>query len=368
MFFGEHEHSIDDKNRLTLPARFRDLLADGVVLARGLEGQVDVYPREGWRVNVESRLAELDSLSREARDLRRFFYAGMADCELDKQGRVLVPPALARHASLEKAVVTAGVYDHLARIGGRLREGLVAAGTRHGFAVQAPGEDAVFGLRFTARRPLRTWMDLTSADKDLGWRFAMALLARGLLVNPNHQATACIIGMVLAVGLAVEARGRVERGETRPHMPWWYAGLAGCLLLIVPLSTARAGMPIAFASLALQFPDLAVQQLEHAFKKLGLRGAAIGAITSAPTPLAHSMGASPTIAVASVKNFGRKRCTAPLMTAFFNSSTDASPASPPRSSIASLKYTSMMMPVSVAMPKQAMYPTHTATLRFTPHR
>ena len=73
----------------------------------------------------------------------------------------------------------------------------------------------------------------------------------GLLVNRNHQATACIIGMVLAVGLAVEARGRVERGETRPHMPWWYAGLAGCLLLMVPLSTARAGMPIAFASLAL---------------------------------------------------------------------------------------------------------------------
>ena len=81
----------------------------------------------------------------------------------------------------------AGIYDHLARIGARLREGLVAAGTRHGFAVQAPGEDAVFGLRFTARRPLRTWMDLTTADKDLGWRFAMALLARGLLVNPNEK-------------------------------------------------------------------------------------------------------------------------------------------------------------------------------------
>ena len=62
----------------------------------------------------------------------------------------------------------------------------------------------------------------------------------GLLVNRNHQATACIIGMVLAVGLAVEAQGRIERGETRPHMQWWYAGLAGCLLLMVPLSTARA--------------------------------------------------------------------------------------------------------------------------------
>jgi glutamate-1-semialdehyde 2,1-aminomutase len=80
-----------------------------------------------------------------------------------------------------------GTYERLARTGARLREGLVAAGKRRGFDVQAPGEDAVFGLRFTARRPLRTWMDLTSADKDLGWRFAMELLARGILVNPNEK-------------------------------------------------------------------------------------------------------------------------------------------------------------------------------------
>ena len=72
----------------------------------------------------------------------------------------------------------------------------------------------------------------------------------GLLANTNHQATACIIAMVLAVGLAVESRLRVERGETRPHMPWWYAALAGCLLLMVPLSTARAGMAIALPALA----------------------------------------------------------------------------------------------------------------------
>ncbi len=72
----------------------------------------------------------------------------------------------------------------------------------------------------------------------------------GFLVNMNHQATACIIGMVLAVGLAAEAHGRVERGETRPQMPWWYGGLAVCLLLMVPLSTARAGMAIALPALA----------------------------------------------------------------------------------------------------------------------
>ena len=80
-----------------------------------------------------------------------------------------------------------GVYDRLARIGARLRAGIVEAGTRHGFAVQAPGEDAVFGVRFTDRRPLRTWMDLTTADKDLGYRWAIELLKRGLVVNPNEK-------------------------------------------------------------------------------------------------------------------------------------------------------------------------------------
>ena len=53
--------------------------------------------------------------------------------------------------------------------------------------MQAPGEDAGFGVRFTSRRPLRTWMDLTTADKDLGWRWARELIRRGVLVNPNEK-------------------------------------------------------------------------------------------------------------------------------------------------------------------------------------
>jgi glutamate-1-semialdehyde 2,1-aminomutase len=80
-----------------------------------------------------------------------------------------------------------GVYDGLHRVGAKLRAGLVAAGERHGFALQAPGEDAVFGVRFTDRKPLRTWMDLTTANKDLGLRWALELLRRGLLVNPNEK-------------------------------------------------------------------------------------------------------------------------------------------------------------------------------------
>jgi glutamate-1-semialdehyde 2,1-aminomutase len=80
-----------------------------------------------------------------------------------------------------------GIYDHLHRIGARLRAGMVEAGHRHGFPVQAPGEDAVWGIRFTERKPLRTWLDLTTHDKDLGWRWAIELMKRGLLVNPNEK-------------------------------------------------------------------------------------------------------------------------------------------------------------------------------------
>ena len=113
MFFGEHEHTIDDKNRLTLPARFRSAFAGGVVLTRGLDTCLDVYTRTDWDALVEARLAPLDPFSREARDLKRFFFSAAADAELDRQGRVLVPPALTRHAKLGRDVVVAGVHDHL---------------------------------------------------------------------------------------------------------------------------------------------------------------------------------------------------------------------------------------------------------------
>ena len=94
--------------------------------------------------------------------------------------------AAAGLAAIE-ALSQPGVYAHFQRIGSRLRKGMVESGTRHGFAVQAPGDDAVWGIRFTDRQPLRTWMDLTTADKDLGWRWAIELMKRGLLVNPNEK-------------------------------------------------------------------------------------------------------------------------------------------------------------------------------------
>jgi MraZ protein len=113
MLLGSHEHTIDDKNRLTLPAKYREAFRDGLVVTRGLDGCLFAYRREDWDRLVESRLAPLDPLSQEARRLQRFFYAGAAEAELDRQGRVMLPAALIEHARLGREVVVAGVRDHL---------------------------------------------------------------------------------------------------------------------------------------------------------------------------------------------------------------------------------------------------------------
>jgi len=113
MLLGEHEHTIDDKNRLTLPARFRTAFATGVVLTRGMDGCLYAYRRDDWDTLVESRLAELDPLSQEGRRMQRFFFSGATEAELDRQGRVMIPAALIQHGGLGRNVVVAGVRDHL---------------------------------------------------------------------------------------------------------------------------------------------------------------------------------------------------------------------------------------------------------------
>jgi MraZ protein len=113
MLLGEHEHTIDDKNRLTLPAKFRSAFERGLVLSRGIERCLYAYPRDQWATAVESRLSELDQLSREGRLMQRYFFSGAAEGELDKQGRVMVPSSLSDYAGLGKEVVVAGIRDHL---------------------------------------------------------------------------------------------------------------------------------------------------------------------------------------------------------------------------------------------------------------
>ena len=113
MLLGAYDHTIDDKNRLTLPAKFREAFQDGVVVTRGLDGCLYAYRRPDWDRLVESRLAAMDPLSPEGRRIQRFFFSGAAEADLDKQGRVMIPAQLIEHAELGKEVVVAGVHDRL---------------------------------------------------------------------------------------------------------------------------------------------------------------------------------------------------------------------------------------------------------------
>jgi MraZ protein len=113
MLLGEYDHTLDEKNRLTLPARFRQAFADGIVITRGMDGCLNGYTRSDWERFVEERLERLDPLSKEARQMSRFMFSGASETELDKQGRVMVPAALTAHAKIDREVVVAGVRDHV---------------------------------------------------------------------------------------------------------------------------------------------------------------------------------------------------------------------------------------------------------------
>lgn len=108
MFMGEYNHSIDTKGRLIVPAKFRDVLGDSFVVTKGLDGCLFVYPDSEWNV-FEEKLKTLPLTNKNARQFTRFFLAGAASCEVDKQGRILIPQVLREFAGLEKDVVLVGV-------------------------------------------------------------------------------------------------------------------------------------------------------------------------------------------------------------------------------------------------------------------
>jgi MraZ protein len=112
MLLGEHEHSLDDKNRLTLPAKLRGAFEDGVVVTRGLDGCLYAYPRDEWERMAE-RIRGLDPLAEASRVMQRHFFAGAAQGELDRQGRLVIPAALLERAGLKREVTVVGVHDHL---------------------------------------------------------------------------------------------------------------------------------------------------------------------------------------------------------------------------------------------------------------
>ena len=112
MLLGEHEHTLDDKNRLTLPAKLREQLGAHVVVSRGLDGCLYVYSEGEW-ARLAERVGSLDPFSREARTMQRWFFASGSDADLDKQGRMVIPAALLKIAGIGREVTVAGVNDHL---------------------------------------------------------------------------------------------------------------------------------------------------------------------------------------------------------------------------------------------------------------
>ena len=112
MFFGRFGHTIDDKGRLTIPAKYRTSLASGVVVTRGIERCLYIYPLAEWD-HLSSQIRQLPLTSKEARSMTRFLFAEAADCVPDKQGRVLIPAYLRDYANLKSDVIVAGSHDHL---------------------------------------------------------------------------------------------------------------------------------------------------------------------------------------------------------------------------------------------------------------
>ncbi|MGH2907326.1 MAG: division/cell wall cluster transcriptional repressor MraZ [Solirubrobacterales bacterium] len=112
-FRGNYDHTLDAKNRLTIPAKFRAALDGGVVLAQALEPCVAIWTPDAFEQFTDSFLKDLNPLSQEARRLSRFFNAGSFDGELDTAGRVMLSQPLLTYAGLTKDVVVIGNNDHL---------------------------------------------------------------------------------------------------------------------------------------------------------------------------------------------------------------------------------------------------------------
>ncbi len=112
MFLGEFVHTIDEKGRLTVPAKFRDGLAAGLVVTRGIDRCLAIYPLEEWE-RLAKQVSALPMTDRRARAFRRLVFANASDAIPDKQGRVLIPPRLREYAGFDSEVVVTGLNTYI---------------------------------------------------------------------------------------------------------------------------------------------------------------------------------------------------------------------------------------------------------------
>lgn len=114
MFRGRFQHVMDDKGRIAVPLRFRELLRqqnDSRLVITNMTSCLVVYPQEEW-CRVEERVAQLPSVRGDVRSFQRFFISAATECVPDRQGRILIPPALRSHAALEKDVIVVGMQTN----------------------------------------------------------------------------------------------------------------------------------------------------------------------------------------------------------------------------------------------------------------
>ena len=112
MFLGEYQHSADEKGRVVLPRKFGDGLSDGCVITKGQDRCLYVFAMDRWDEELE-KMKRLPRSDRRARSFSRSFFAGAADVQLDKQGRIQVPPVLREFAGLDRDVTVVGVADRI---------------------------------------------------------------------------------------------------------------------------------------------------------------------------------------------------------------------------------------------------------------
>jgi len=111
VFTGEYRHSVDDKGRIAVPAKFRAQLAGGAVVSRWLDACLAIHTREGWDA-LAAKVAGLPISDSGSRLFQRFVFAGAFEADLDRQGRVVVPAYLREMAGLEDEAVIVGSRDH----------------------------------------------------------------------------------------------------------------------------------------------------------------------------------------------------------------------------------------------------------------
>ncbi|MBZ9572979.1 division/cell wall cluster transcriptional repressor MraZ [Patescibacteria group bacterium] len=112
MFLGEYTYTIDDKKRLAIPGKFRQLLGKKAVITRGLDNCLFLYPMKEWG-KLAKKLSQLPLSQADARGFARIMLAGAMEVNLDRLGRILIPDYLKKYASLQKKVVIAGLYNRI---------------------------------------------------------------------------------------------------------------------------------------------------------------------------------------------------------------------------------------------------------------